>query len=71
MKKFKNPKAQALFDEAEKLEEFARKKLEEGVWVEHGPGEWLTEAAGMRALADDIEAGIDNGIDLEDEEWER
>ena len=59
MKKFKNPKAQELFDAAEKLEKFAKTKLEEGVWVEDGPGEWLTEAAGLRVQADELE-----------EEWE-
>lgn len=71
MRKFKNPKAQRLYEEAEELEKFARKKLDEGVLVEHGPGEWLTEAAGMRALADDIEAGIDNWIEIDEDNFER
>ena len=64
MKKFKNPKAQELFDEAEKLEEFANQKIAEGVCIEHGPGDWLTEAAGLRIQADELEEEYE-------EDWER
>lgn len=64
MKKFKNPKAQQLFDEAEKLEEFANKKIAEGVYVDNGPGDWLTEAAGLRIQADELEEEYED-------DWER
>ena len=64
MMKFKNPKAQQLFDEAEKLEEFANKKISEGVLVDNGPGDWLTEAAGLRIQADELEEEYE-------EDWER
>ena len=64
MKKFKNPKAQELFDEAEKLEQFANKKIAEGVLVDYGPGDWLTEAAGLRIQADELEEQYE-------EDWER
>lgn len=64
MKKFKNPKAQQLFDEADRLEEFANKKIAEGVLVDNGPGDWLTEAAGLRIQADELEEEYE-------EDWER
>ena len=68
MRKFKNPKAQQLFDEAEKLEEFANEKIVQGVCVEHGPGDWLTEAAGLRIQADELEEEYE--VESE-EDWER
>ena len=55
MKKFKNPKAQQLFDEAENLEQFAREQMEKGVIIDYGPGDWLTEAAGLRIQAEELE----------------
>ncbi len=64
MKKFKNPKAQQLFDEAEKLEKFAREQIEKGVLIDYGPGDWLTEAAGLRIQADELEEEYE-------EDWER
>lgn len=59
MKRFKNPKAQELFDEAEELEKFAREKIEQGVFIDHGPGEWLMTAAGLRNEADELEAELE------------
>ena len=64
MKKFKNPKAQQLFDEAEKLEQFAKEQIEKGVVIDLGPGDWLTEAAGLRIQADELEEEYE-------EDWER
>ena len=56
MKRFKNPKAQELFDAADELEKIANKQLEEngGVLLDT-IGEIFTEAAGMRVEADNLE----------------
>ena len=56
MKRFKNPKAQELFDEATELEAIANKQLEEnGGLLLDSIGDIFTEAAGIRVQADDLE----------------
>lgn len=56
MKRFKNPKAQELFDEAEELEKYALEEIEKhGGLILDSYADMLTEAAGLRVQADDLE----------------
>ena len=58
MKRFKNQKAQELFEEADELERHAEKLIEKnnGI-IDDFCGELLTMAAGLRVEADEIETG--------------
>ena len=64
MRIFKNPKAKELIEKANNIEEEARRLCEEGEksgslgYIYLVP-DLLTEAAGLRVQADDIEDGID------------
>lgn len=70
MKEFKNPKAQELYLASLELEYEASKLAEEeirevGCVLDNGSCELYTQAAGLRVMADDIEAGV-----LTEEEYE-
>lgn len=57
MKRFKNPKAQELFDEADDIERQAKIIIKRsGGVIDNFCGELLTMAAGLRVEADDLEA---------------
>lgn len=55
MRKFKNPEAQEMWDEAEALERTANEKIEESGFFHDVYGEWLTMAATMRFEAEILE----------------
>ena len=62
MREFKNPKAIELMQEAQAIEDYVASKEYELVeknlpWPEYY-SELLTEASGLRVLADDVEDGI-------------
>lgn len=69
MRKFTNPKAIKLIREAEELEKCAEEALKNKENGNYGLSAMMTEAAGLRALADDIEDGL--GMEEEEEENER
>lgn len=62
MRDFKKPKAIELIKEAQALEDFVKaeeqKLIKQGLPLLEYYCELLTEAAGLRVLADDIEDGI-------------
>ena len=70
MRKFTNPKAIELIKEAQALEEFVeseeKKLIKQGLPLLEYYCELLTEAAGLRVLADDIEDGRISEAELKD-----
>ena len=62
MRNFTNPEAIKLIKEAQQIEDFVaieeEKLKEQGLPLLDYYGELLTEAAGLRILADDIEDGV-------------
>jgi len=70
MIRYTNPKAIELLKEAQRLEDFVASKEPElerkNLPFPNHYLDILTEAAGLRVLADDIEAGIISEEDLED-----
>lgn len=58
MREFTSPKAVELYMEAQELERQAETLVARGSTTVSQYGELMTEAAGLRALADDIEDGI-------------
>lgn len=77
MREFKNPKAKKLYLESLELDKLADKIEQEDKETKlinencRGMSRSLElhwEAMGLRAMADDIEDGIDNGIEIDDEE---
>ena len=57
MRKFTNPKAINIYIEAQELEKQAEVLIVSGSTTISQYGELMTEAAGLRVLADDIEDG--------------
>ena len=66
MRVFTNPKALELYYEAEILEQEARNLIVNRTILPDRYAELMTEAAGLRVLADDIEDGIISEETLED-----
>lgn len=59
MRKFTNPKAIEIFNEAEEIENYVNSAIAEGrELLPDRYAELKTEAAGLRVLADDIEDGV-------------
>ena len=58
MREFTNTKAMQLYTEAQELEKQAEVLIVSGSTTISQYGELMTEAAGLRVLADDIEDGI-------------
>lgn len=65
MRKFANPKAIELYLESQELEKEAELLLKTGSVTANNYGDLMTEAAGLRILADDIEDGIISEEELE------
>ena len=66
MREFTNPKALELYIEAQHLEHEATQLIATGKILSDRYAELMTEAAGLRVLADDIEDGINSEDELED-----
>ena len=66
MRNFINPKAIELYKQAQATEKEAADLLVVGPITSNRYGELMTEAAGLRVLADDIEDGIISVEELED-----
>lgn len=65
MREFTNPKAIEIYIEAQELEKEAAYLLETGSVTANNYGELMTEAAGLRVIADDVEDGIISVEELE------
>lgn len=66
MRKFTNSKAIALYLQAQELEKEAETLIVAGKIMSNQYCELMTEAAGLRVLADDIEDGIISEEELKD-----
>ncbi len=58
MRNFTNPKAIELYKQAQAAEKEAQELIVNGRITVNGYGDLMTEAAGLRVLADDVEDGI-------------
>lgn len=66
MRKFTNPKAIELFNEAQSIERHVASEIAEGKTLfPDRYAELMTEAAGLRVLADDVEDGVISDEELE------
>lgn len=65
MRKFTNPKAIELYELAQETEKEAEELIVNGRILANRYCELMTEAAGLRALADDVEDGIISEEELE------
>ena len=64
MRRFKNPEAQKLFDEADELEIIANKQLKDnGGLLLDSIGEIFTQAAGLRVWADELEEEYEEDLE--------
>lgn len=66
MRKFTNPKAIELYNQAEEIENYVNSVIAEGkTLLPDRYAELMTEAAGLRTLADDVEDGAISEEELE------
>lgn len=65
MRNFTNPKAIELYEQAQEAEKEAEALIVSGRITLNRYGELMTEAAGLRVLADDVEDGIISVEELE------
>lgn len=65
MREFTNPKAIELYKQAQAAEKEAQELIVNGRITVNGYGDLMTEAAGYRVLADDVEDGIISEEELE------
>ena len=66
MREFTNPKAIQLYNQAEEIENYVNSAIDEGkTLLPERFAELMTEAAGLRCLADDLEDGLISEDELE------
>ena len=65
MRNFTNSKAIELYERAKAVEKEAQELIINGRITVNGYGDLMTEAAGLRVLADDVEAGVISEEELE------